>query len=337
MTTRRSLLKAGLGSVAAAALDDRLTVHAAPALQKHKVVIPTASALVLNYLGGKDAGIFGKHGIDLEVDVRPFAGDLAGLPSKETLAANYAGISDIEKINDGIDWVIIGPGLTVVQDVIVRKDSPYKTMADLHGKKFGVFSTGAGAFKAARAAIIDADKIDVLKDTNLQQIAGPALTILLERGQIDAMISDSSLTMAAEAQSDKFRVLFSPDQYWEQKTGYPIVWSSPLTAWRSWVNQDKARARNFAAAVVESFKWLENPANLKTAVKNHGKLAGVTTPADAANYQLWLTKKHMFLTSWDKKTVDAQWQFLDLCQKVGIIKSVPPQDKYALFVGELET
>ena len=335
MTTRRTLLKAGLGSLTAAAVNGRFAVHAAPALQKHKVVIPAASVFVLNYLGGKDAGIFAKHGIDLEVDVRPFAGFLAGLPSKETMAGNYSGMSDIQKINEGLDWAIIGPGLTVVQDVIVRKDSPFKTVADLRGKKFGAFSTGAGAFKAARAAIIDAEKIDVLKDTQFQQVAGPALNKLLESGQLDAMINISSLTVSAEAQPDKFRVLFSPNDYWEKKTGYPIVWASPLAAWRSWVDQDKTRARNFAAAAVESFKWLENPANLETAVKNHGELAGVTTPGDIAEYKGWLTKKHMFLTSWDKKTADSQWQFLDLCQKVGIIKKVPPQDKYALFVGQL--
>jgi ABC-type nitrate/sulfonate/bicarbonate transport system substrate-binding protein len=335
MTTRRTLLKASLGSLTAAAMSGRFAAQAAPALQKHNIVIPTASVFVLNYMGAKDAGIFAKHGIDLEVDARPFAGFLAGLPSKETMAGNYSGLSDIQKINEGLDWAIIGPGLTVVQDVVVRKDSPFKTVADLRGKKFGAFSTGSGAFKAARAAIIDSDKIDVLKDTQFQQVAGPALNKLLERGEIDAMINISSLTMAAEAQPDKFRVLFSPNDYWQKKTGYPIVWASPLAAWTNWVDQDKKRARNFAAAAVESFKWLENPANLETAVKNHGALAGVTAPADVAEYKLWLTKKQMFLTSWDKKAVDAQWKFLDLCQSVGILKKVPSQDKYALFVGEL--
>jgi ABC-type nitrate/sulfonate/bicarbonate transport system substrate-binding protein len=342
MTTRRSLLKAGLGaglgSLSAAAIGGRVGVcaaRAAPALQKHNVVIPTASVFVLNYLGGKDAGIFAKHGIDLEVDVRPFAGFLAGLPSKQSMAGNYSGISDIQKINEGLDWAIIGPGLTVVQDVIVRKDSPYKTVADLRGKKFGAFSTGAGAFKAARAAIIDAYKIDVLKDSQFQQVAGPALNKLLERGQLEAMINISSLTMAAEAEPEKFRVLFSPNEYWKEKTGYPIVWASPLAAWRSWVDADKRRARNFAAAAVESFKWLEQPENLETAVKNHGPLAAVRTPGEVDEYKLWLQKKQVFLTSWDQKAVDAQWKFLDLCQQVGIIKKVPAQDKYALFVGEL--
>jgi ABC-type nitrate/sulfonate/bicarbonate transport system substrate-binding protein len=337
MTTRRSLLTAGLGSLTAAAVGARFEARAAPSLQKVKAVIPAGSAVVLSYYGGKDAGIYAKHGIDVDIDARPFAGFLAGLPSKECLSVTYPGMEAIEKINEGLDWVITGPGLTVVQDIIVLKDSPYKTVADLRGKKFGTFSTGAGSFKAARITMIDAFNLDVVKDTQLQQVAGPALNKLLERGQFDAIVDASSLIMAAEAQPDKFRVLFSPNDYWRKRTGYPIVWSGPVASWRSWVNEDKARARNYAAATVASYKWLEKPANLETAVKNHGELAGVTNATQTDEYKLWLTKKQMFLTSWDEKTVDAQWQFLELAKKTGIIKTVPSKDKCALFVGELGT
>jgi ABC-type nitrate/sulfonate/bicarbonate transport system substrate-binding protein len=331
VATRRSLLLGGLGVLTAAAVGARTKGFAAPALQPVKVVIPQESVFVLNYMGAKDAGVFAKHGIDLEIDARPFAGFLAGLPSKQCSAVTYSGIDAIEKINEGLDWVILGPGLTVVQDVIVRKDSPYKTPADLHGKKFGVFSTGAGSFKCARAAMIDAFKIDITKDADLQQVAGPALTKLLENGQVDAMINISSLNLAAEAQPEKFRVLFSPNDYWKKQTGYPITWAAPLVAWRSWVNEDQTRAKNFTAAIEDSFRWLEKPENLETAVKNHGALAAVTKPEDVAEYKKWLQSKDMFMTDWSQKAIDAEWKFLDLCQKTGIISKVPDQAKYALF------
>jgi ABC-type nitrate/sulfonate/bicarbonate transport system substrate-binding protein len=332
MTTRRSLLLAGLGCLTAATVGTRMTARAAPALQKVKVVIPQSSVFVLNYYGGKDAGVFEKHGIDLEIDARPFAGFLAGLPSKQCMSVTYSGIDAIQKINEGLDWAIIGGGLTVVQDILVLKDSPFKTVDDLRGKKFGTFSTGAGSFKAARAAMIDAFKLDVVKDTQLQQVAGPALNKLLERGQLDAMVNISSLSIAAESQPDKFRVLFSPNDYWRQKTGYPIVWAAPIVAWKSWVDQDQTRAKNFAEATEESFRWLRDPQNLDTVVKNHGELAGVTNPADVAEYKKWLEAKRMFLTRWDRKAVGAQWKFLEVCQQTGVISKVPAEDKYALFV-----
>lgn len=332
MKTRRSVLLAGLGSLTTAAMLSRVKANAQPALQKVKVVIPQASVFVLNYMGAKDAGVFSRHGIDLEIDPRPFAGFLAGLPSQQCMAMTYSGMDAIQKINEGLDWVIIGGGLTVVQDVIVRKDAPFQAVTDLRGKKFGTFSTGAGAYKAARAAMIDAFDIDIAKDTQLQQVAGPALTKLLERGDIDAMINISSLTVAAESQADKFRVLFSPNDYWKQKTGYPIVWAAPLVAWRTWVDQDQTRAKNFAAAVEDSFRWLRQPGNLDAAVKAHGELAGVTEPAHVAEYKKWLGGKRMFMLNWDSKAVAAQWKFLEVAQAAGIISKVPAEDKYALFV-----
>jgi len=336
VTTRRSLLLAGLGSLTSFALGTHFTAHAdpTPALQKVKVVIPQESVFVLSYLGARDAGVYSEHGIDVDVDPRPFAGFLAGLPSKQCMAATYAGIEAIDKINQGLDWVIIGGGLTVVQDVIVRKDSPFKSVTDLRGKKFGTFSTGAGSFKVIRATIIDGFKLDIVKDTVLQQVAGPALSKLLERGQVDAMINISSLNLAAEAQADKFRVLFSPNDYWKQKTGYPIMWAAPIVAWRSWVEEDETRAKNFAAATEESFRWLEKPENLDAAVKKYGVLAAVTNPADIAEYKKRLQAKTMFMTSWNRKAVDAQWQFLQVAQRTGVIEKVPAEDKHALFVQQ---
>jgi ABC-type nitrate/sulfonate/bicarbonate transport system substrate-binding protein len=335
MATRRSLLLAGLGSLTTIATGKRIGAYAASSLKTVKVIIPQLSAFVLSYMGARDAGVFSNHGIDLEIDARPYAGFLASLPSKAAVVGNYSGLNAIQKINQGLDWVIVGGGLTLVQDVIVREDAPFKTVADLRGKKIGVFSAGASGFVSTRAAIIDASGFDVVRDASVQQVSGPALNALLLRGQVDAMIQLSSLTMAAEAQTDKFRVLFSPNEYWRQKTGYPIVWASPLVAWRSWVDEDQTRARNFAAAVMESFRWLRKPDNFDAAVKKYGAMAGVTNPADVAQYKQWLEAKKIFMPTWSRKAVDAQWKFLNACQRIGILSKVPREDEYALFIGEL--
>jgi ABC-type nitrate/sulfonate/bicarbonate transport system substrate-binding protein len=303
----------------------------AHALDKVQIVIPQSSVFVLNWNGAKDAGIFRKHGIDLEIDARPFAGFLAGLPSKQTMSTTYSGIDAILKMNQGLDWVIIGGGLTVFQEIFVPKNSPIKTVADLRGKRFGAWSTGAGSFKAARAAMAGAYGIDVVKDTKLVQLAAPALYKTAETGGVDAMINLSSFTVKAKSEPDKFRSIFSPNAYWKEKTGYPILWSAPLVAWRSWVDENPQRAKNFAAAAEESFRWLRKPENLAAAVKKYGKLAGVTTPAAIEVYQKLLANKGIFLARWDRKVADAQWKFLELAKSYGVIDAVPREEKHALF------
>jgi ABC-type nitrate/sulfonate/bicarbonate transport system substrate-binding protein len=305
---------------------------AAESLEKVKAVIPQNSVFVLNWMGAKDAGVFQKHGVDVEIDARPFAGFLAGLPSKQTMATTYSGMDAIQKMTQGLDWAIIGGGLTVFQEIFVPKDSPVKSVADLRGKKFGAWSTGAGSFKAARVAMIDAYGIDVMKDTKLVQLAPPALFKMLERGEIDAMINISSFTIAAAAQPDKYRSIFAPNEYWKKKTGYPIVWSAPLVAWKSWVDENPKRAKNYAAAVEDSFKWLRKPENFDAAVKQHGTLAGVSTPEAIATYKKWLAEKKIFLPEWDQKIVDAQWQFLELAKRHGVLDAVPDKTKHALIL-----
>jgi ABC-type nitrate/sulfonate/bicarbonate transport system substrate-binding protein len=306
----------------------------AQAMDKVTAVIPQNSVFVLNWNGAKDAGVFSNHGIDLTVDVRPFAGFLAAVPAKEAMATTYSGIDAISKMNEGLDLAIIGGGLTVIQEIFVRNDSPIKTVADLRGKRFGVWSTGAGAFKAARAAIMDATGLDVVKDTKIVQLAPPALFKLMEKGDVDAMINISSFTVQAASQPDKFRSIFSVNDYWKQKTGYPVIWAAPLVAWKSWVNESPARAKAYAEAVEESFRWLRQPENLDAAVQKYGTLAGVTNPAAIAVYKKWLGEERIFLARWDQKVVDAEWQFLEMANRFGILPAVPDKKAHALLVEE---
>ncbi len=303
----------------------------AQALKDVKTTVPRNSVFILMYLGAKDAGIFKKHGINLIPDAAPFKRHMAGLPSKAVPCATYAGTAAIARINKGMDLVVVGGGLTVMQEVFVLKDSPFKTMKDLRGKKFASWSTGAGAFKATRAAIMDAFEIDVLKDTEFKQAAAPALIKLLDRGDVDSMFNISSLTIAAAAQPDKYRSVFVPNDYWKKKTGYPIVWSAPLVCWRNWVNEDPERAKNYAAAVHESMLWLRD--NVDTAIKNHGTLAAVKNKAQANTYKRWLKEKKIWLAKWDREVIDSQWEFLEMASKRGVLTKIPDKKKHGLILN----
>ena len=326
---KKSILFACLGLLISAVGSAPVT---AAGLKKIKIVIPRNSVFVLNYFGARDAGIYRKHGIDLEIDARPFKGFAASLPAKEAMVTTYPGTAAVAKINKGLDWVIIGGGLTVMQEVFVRKDSPFRTISDLRGKKFSSWSTGAGAFKATRAVIMDGFGIDVLKDTDFQQAAAPALIKLLERGDVDSMFNISSLTVKAASEPDKYRSIFSPNEYWKKKTGQPIVWSAPIVAWRSWVEEDRARAKSFVAATHESFRWLRKGENLDAAVKKYGTLAAVKNKAQAEVYKKMLKEKRIFLAEWNRETRDKQWEFLEMASKRGVLGKVPSKEKHGLIL-----
>jgi len=301
-------------------------------LKKVKVTAARNSILILYTFGPRDAGIFKKHGIDLEIDVRPFKGHMAGLPAGVVPCTTYAGTAAIARINSGLDWVIVGGGLTVMQEVFVLKNSPFKTITDLKGKRFASWSTGAGAFKAMRATVMDGYGMDVLKDTEFVQAAPPVLMKLLDRGQIDSMFNISSLTIAAAAQPDKYRSIFVPNDYWKKKTGQGIIWSAPLVCWRKWVDEDRARATAFVKAWTEGYKWLRKPENLKKVIKKYGSLAAVKNEAQAKTYEKWLTQGKMLIVDWDEATRDKQWEFLYMAKKHGILKKIPNKEKHGLIL-----
>jgi ABC-type nitrate/sulfonate/bicarbonate transport system substrate-binding protein len=299
-------------------------------LKTVKVVIPRGTVFPLNYFGGKDAGIFRKHGIDIQIDARPFPAYLASLPGKETFVTSYAGLAGVARINQGMDLVVVGGGLTVMQDVFVLKDSPLKSMSDLRGNRFGIWSTGAGAAKSLRACVFDAFGFDLFKDAKVVEAPPPALVGLADKGEVDAFFNVSSMTIRAFSQPDKYRSIFSPNEYWKQKTGFPVMWSAPLVAWREWVQQDPERAKNFVTAIHESFTWLRQ--NPDVAIGKYGKLGGVKTPAEANTYKKWLKEKRILLVRWNPQVADTQWKFLELAKKVGVIKKVPSKEKHALFL-----
>ncbi len=308
---------------------------AAQDLHKIKVTAGRNSVISMLYLAGEMAGIFEKNGIDVEVDVRPFAGHMAALPAKEVPCSSYAGTAAIARITKGLDFVIVGGGLTVMQEVFVKKDSPVKSIGDLRGKKFGTWSTGAGAFKATRAVIIDGHGMDVInkKDVDLKQAAAPALLALLDRGDVDSMFNISSLTVRAASQPDKYRSVFVPNDYWKSKTGQPIVWSAPLVCWREWVDEDRKRAAGFSSAVMESMHWLRNPKNFDQAEAKFAKVTGIKNKAEAGVYRDWLQKNKVFLAKWDKETVDHQWNFLEMAKQRGVLDFVPDKKKHGLILN----
>ena len=308
---------------------------AAQDLHKIKVTAGRNSVISMLYLAGEMAGIFEKNGIDVEVDVRPFAGHMAALPAKEVPCSSYAGTAAIARITKGLDFVIVGGGLTVMQEVFVKKDSPVKSIGDLRGKKFGTWSTGAGAFKATRAVIIDGHNMDVInkKDVDLKQAAAPALLALLDRGDVDSMFNISSLTVRAASQPDKYRSVFVPNDYWKSKTGQPIVWSAPLVCWREWVDEDRKRAAGFSSAVMEAMHWLRNPKNFDQAEAKFAKATGIKNKAEAGVYRDWLQKNKVFLAKWDKETVDHQWNFLDMAKQRGVLDFVPDKKKHGLILN----
>ena len=284
-----------------------------------------------------DAGIFEEWGFEPELEVLPFAAYVASFATREVEVSNYSGATAIRKIaNEDMPWVIIGGGLTVMQNIYVPVDSDVQTVADLRGKKLGVFSATGGAEEALRVILLEEANLDIFDEDQVELVVAeaPALFALAEKGEVDAQFQLSSLTIRAASEPDGWRELFSPNKWWIERTGQPLIWAAPIVAWRDWVAEDSDRARRLVSAYHEAYEWLAEPDNLQTAVDNYGELGGVTTQAQADVYKKWLAEGRIFLTRWDQETIDVQWEFLELALTHGSIDKVPPKDTTARALTE---
>jgi hypothetical protein len=45
-------------------------------------------------------------------------------------------------------------------------------------------------------------------------------------------------------------------------------------------------------------------------------------------------EKQIFLTDWSRKAVDAEWQFLEMAKRHGVLDEVPSEKDHALLVDD---
>lgn len=95
--------------------------------------------------------------------------------------------------------------------IVTKPDSAIKTFNDLRGKKVGEFGTTFLDWLIVRAAGKKAHNLDLEKDAELVQGAPPLLNQFLAKGDVDATLQFSSLSLAPLAQGQQRTVVAMPD------------------------------------------------------------------------------------------------------------------------------
>jgi NitT/TauT family transport system substrate-binding protein len=106
----------------------------------------------------------------------------------------------------GVKLVGVAPFLIWANTVVVHADAPYQRLGDLKGKRIGIYSKNNLDWIVMRAYAQRLHKIDLEKETQLQEGAVPLLRGLLDQSQLDAAQMFNSLTPDMVA-AGKYRVL----------------------------------------------------------------------------------------------------------------------------------
>ncbi|KTT27642.1 ABC transporter substrate-binding protein [Pseudacidovorax intermedius] len=205
----------------------------------------------------KKYGLDRKHGFTLETV--PYADQKSATAAIQSGAAEmvvFDWLAAARLRASGTPIVGIAPFLTYVNSVVVPKDSPLKTLADLKGKRVGVQSKTGFDWIIMQAAAKQLYNMDIGKDAEVREGAVPLLRGLIEKGDLDATQMWNSLAPEMLA-SGRYRTLVTIREL-AQQMGLPTVPFLFFSMREDYAKAHPGNARAFAAAYRDAVDILMN-------------------------------------------------------------------------------
>jgi NitT/TauT family transport system substrate-binding protein len=204
----------------------------------------------------------------------------------------------------------------------VKKSSPYKTLADLKGKKIGSYSLRATGTTWIRIALWKKHKVNVSYkggDFSWVQITAPALLTALESGRVAAATLIHAQAYKAK-QSGNYRVLAWTNKDIKELFGIDSVAAVNVTY------PEKLKAR--PAAFAEFNRMIR--ASVKYALANPDEVGAAiakTTKITPAYFKAWFKDYSFFpgaISAEDRKAMTTVWT---MARDMGILKKIPDVNK----------
>ena len=220
------------------------------------VNIATAAAGQSGYIAALiDAkGIAAKHGLKINNLMMDFTEAANAVKLGRAIASAMQPSTAVNLLKSGTDIRLVTPQIWSGNSWLVKKDSPYKSLADLKGKKIGNFARVTGAYFFS-AVIAKEKKLDIEKDFQSIPAETGALIALLERGEVEAINMFEPHTTRLVL-SDKYRVLLDFDVELGNLFGAPPLKSS-VGMLRETVEKQPALVKAIRGAYVEAVKMIK--------------------------------------------------------------------------------
>jgi ABC-type nitrate/sulfonate/bicarbonate transport system substrate-binding protein len=190
------------------------------------IAVGTSAAGQTGYIAAliEAKGIAAEHGLKIENLRMDFTEAANAVKLGRAVASAMQPSTAVNLIKSGTNIRLITPQIWSGNAWVVRKDSPYKTLADLKGKKIGNFARVTGAYFFS-AVIAKEKKLDIEKDFQAVPAETGALIALLERGDVEAINMFEPYTTKLVL-SGRYRVLLDFDAELAQIFGAPPLKST---------------------------------------------------------------------------------------------------------------
>lgn len=227
----------------------------------------------------------------------------------------------------GLDLRIMAAGLRYHASgegagIWVKKDSPIRSVADLKGKKLGVYSIGSAGITLVRIALADVHGLKVgLKGGDLEfvETPAPALPAALAAGRIDAGTLIHAQAFKAQ-QTGEFRSIAEVAGDLTKKFNLRMI-SAVLAGYGEKLDKDPELYLAALDLIKRSSQY---------AVKNAKEVfaaAGKQTNTDPDFFQTWFTRYSEFPAELIKQDVAAIELLYKKSVELDLMKSYPPMSE----------
>jgi ABC-type nitrate/sulfonate/bicarbonate transport system substrate-binding protein len=230
------------------------SAHAGQAPQQ--INVATSASGQSGYIAAliENKGLDVKYGIKITNMMMDFTEAANAVKLGRAVASAMQPSTAVNLVKSGTDIRLITPQIWSGNSWVVKKEAPYKSFADLKGKKIGNFARVTGAYFFS-AVIAKEHKLDLEKDFQSIPAETGALIALLERGDVEA-INMFEPHVTRLVMSGRYRVLVDFDIALEEIFGAPPL-KSTVGMLKETVEKQPALVKALRSAYVDAVQMIK--------------------------------------------------------------------------------
>lgn len=292
---------------------------------------------IMLFRSGMEQGFWEDEGVSLNIEQVPFGRYTTSMTS----GGNDVGIMGYPifcQYNDGeYDFVHFGPCITQINSILVPADSDLETVEDLQGATLGHPGWQTATATLMRGLISDQFGFDIREETEgVQSQPSTLWSLMVDQGDIDAMVQFTGQTVRGLASPDEVRPLYNAWEGWEEQTGYPPL-ITPFTTTRSYLDENPENV----LAVAEGWKSAQDYFlnNTESVVNEYGELAGLSDEANRETIVELAQDGAMTqpVNEYNSELIDSQWQLLNVLNDLDLVPSVPEREDHVISISDLRS
>lgn len=283
------------------------------------VAMATNAAGQTGYIAAliEDRGLSKAHGLKINNMMMDFTEAANALKLGRAVASTMQPSTAVNLRKGGTDVRILAAQIWSGNAFLVRKDAPYKKLADLKGKKIGNFARTTGAYFFS-AVIAKESGLDIENDFQSIPVETGALMALLERGEVEAInLMEPHVTRMLL--SGKYRVLIDFDSELLRIFGAQPL-KTGVAVLKETADKQPELVKAIRAAYIDGIKVIKTGQD-KDFFQSHAKEHfGLSTPEEIAAGMK--RNRENFADVWGERFFESQNKMLQQGMALGLLPNV---------------